>query len=121
MKKMIIENEDNKNRNCLKAIGNDCHRILNSTMNFREYVLFEIIQHWNSFVGDLISKNSKPKDIIFKTEDFTSATLHIIVSSGSFATEVSSNQITIISKINSFFAKNIISEIKIMQGFNLKK
>lgn len=120
MKKMTID-EINKNRNCLKAIGGDCHRVLNSAMDFKEYVLFEVIRHWDNFVGKIISENSKIKDITFKTEDLTSATLHIIVSSGTFATELSLNKTNIITKINSFFAKDIVSDLKITQGFNLKK
>lgn len=120
MRKMTIEDENNKNRNCLKAVSNDCHRILSSVMDFKEFVLFETIRHWNDFVGDIISKNSKPINISFKANNFTSATLHIIVSSGIYATELDLNKSSVIVKINSFFEKNIISDLKITQGFNFK-
>ena len=66
-------------------------------------VEMKILTSWKSIVGDELAQYSLPERISFKKNERSEGVLHLIVSGGAFALEISHNTPTIIEKINTFF------------------
>ena len=81
----------------------------------RGMVLADLLVAWEKIVGKQLAAYTCPEKLDFIEKDKDRAVLRLKVLSGAVALEVQHNKKAIMEKINTYFGRDMIAEIKIMQ------
>ena len=107
-----MKNTSNRNFGCQPFISN-LKKLTKSIFEKRGFSCMDIIEYWVDIVGMDLAQGVKPEKISYSQKN--KGTLHVSCFAGAYATLLEQRKKIVLEKINTFFGKEVIRDIKIRQ------
>ena len=99
-----------------KAIGAIVVRLVGTILGQRRFEEATLLMQWSVIVGHKIAAMSLPIRLTFHRGIRENGILHLKVANGSFAVELQHHSALLIERINAYFDRPIVGQIRITQG-----
>jgi hypothetical protein len=99
----------------VRALASSLNMVTNPIFKKRGFVENKIITDWYIIVGEMLAGYSSPHKVVFGKDKQTGGVLHIQVTDGGMAMELSYMEPVIIEKISTYFGYKAIVKLKIIQ------
>ena len=114
-KEKNIINEEHRG-NGLNSFSADISSFAAKLLGKKGMMEMKILSEWTDIVGEELAKHSLPEKISFAKDARDNGVLHLIVSSGAYALEISHITPMILEKINVYFGYKAVAKIKTIQA-----
>ena len=108
--KNIISEEHRGNG--LNPFSADISNFAAKLLGKKGVIEMKILSEWKNIVGQDLAEHSLPEKISFAKDQRDNGVLHLAVTSGAFAIEISHNTPLILEKINTYFGYKAVTKIK---------
>ncbi len=99
-----------------KAIGTIVVRLVKTILGHRHLDESTLLIQWSVIVGPEMAAVCSPIRLIFHRKTHNNGTLHINVKNSSFAVELQHRSVLLIERINTYFGRPMVGQIRITQG-----